>query len=57
LKLREAVVGLIVAALAIGIFLGAIYAMGPGSSATDEGTPPPGAQPAPGLDEDADAGG
>jgi hypothetical protein len=56
LKLRETIVGLIVGALAIAIFLGAIYAMGPGTPSASEVAPST-AQPAPApeLDEDPDA--
>jgi hypothetical protein len=55
LKLREAIVGLVVGALAIAIFLGAIFAMGGGSPSAGEGAPPA-AQPTPASQPDEDLG-
>jgi hypothetical protein len=56
LKLREIVVGLVVGALAIGIFVGAVYVMAPGSSAGGEGSSPTGQSTGPVADQEPDAG-
>lgn len=52
MKLRETVVGLLVGAIAIAIFVGAIYVMAPGGSSSGGTNSPPAAQPAEPLADD-----